>query len=107
MAINPLLVSGMIQRTDDIGVMKHHQDVKPAVEQQNAQTQVIKKTEQQSRQVITKDDTNKTDTHADAREKGKNSYFFRKKSVQNKKEESSSEDRVVKKSEGSSFDIKI
>lgn len=107
MAINPLLVSGMIQRTDDIGVMKHQQDIRPAVEQQNAMTQVVKKTEEQRRQVITKDDTNKADTHADAREKGKNSYFFRKKGVQNKKNESSSEDRVIKKSKSTSFDIKI
>ena len=107
MAINPLLVSGMIQRTDDIGVIKHQQDARPAVEQQNAMTQVVKKTEAQHRQVITKDDTSKPDTHADAREKGKNSYFFRKKGTQGKKEESSSEDRVVKKNAGTSFDIKI
>lgn len=107
MAINPLLVSGMIQRTDDIGVIKHQQDVRPAVEQQNAMTQVEKKTEAQHRQVITKDDTSKPDTHADAREKGQNSYFFRKKGMQGKKEESSSEDRVVKKNAGTSFDIKI
>ena len=66
-----------------------------------------KNREAQHRQVITKDDTSKPDTHADAREKGKNSYFFRKKGTQGKKEESSSEDRVVKKNAGTSFDIKI
>lgn len=104
---NPLLVGAVIQRTDDVGVLKHQQNVKPAVEQQNATTQVIKKTEEMSRQVITKDDTNKADTHADAREKGKNSYFFRKKNKQNKVENAQSEDRVVKKTEMSSFDIKI
>ena len=104
---NPLLVSAVIQRTDDVGVLKHQQNVKPAVEQQNATAQVTKKTEEMSRQVITKDDTNKADAHADAREKGKNSYFFRKKNKQNKVESASSEDRVVKKNEGSSFDIKI
>lgn len=107
MAINPLLVSGMIQRTDDIGVLKHQQDVKPAVEQQNAMTQVVKKTEELSHQVITKDDTNKADTHADAREKGKNSYFFHKKGAQGNKAEGSSEDRVIKKNSSVGFDIKI
>lgn len=107
MAINPLLVSGMIQRTDDIGIIKHQQDVKPAVEQQNAMTQVVKRTEEKSRQVIKKDDMNKADTHADAREKGKGTYFFRKKGVPNEKDESSSGDRVIKKNESTRFDIKI
>lgn len=107
MAINPVLVSGMIQRADDVGVLKHQQDVRPAVEQQNAMTQVVKKTEEKRRQVIQKDDTDKTDTHADAREKGKNAYFFRKKDGQKGKEESTSENRVIKKNEGGSFDIKV
>ena len=107
MAISPILTSAMIQRTDDVGVIKQHQDARPAVEQQNAMVQVAKKTEEKRRLVISKDDTNKTDTHADAREKGKNSYFFRKKGTQGKKDEGSSEDRVVKKNIGTSFDIKI
>ena len=107
MAISPILTSGMIQRTDDIGIIKQHQDAKPAVEQQNAMVQVAKKTEEKRRQVISKDDTNKTDTHADAREKGKNSYFFKKKDDSKKKTESESEGRVIKKTEGGHFDIKI
>ena len=107
MAISPILVSGMIQRTDDVGVVKQHQDAKPAIEQQNAMTQVEKKTEEKRRLVISKDDTNKTDTHADAREKGKNSYFFRKKESTKNKTEPESEGRVIKKTEGGSFDIKI
>lgn len=106
MAISPLLVSGMIQRTDDVGILKHQQDAKPAVEQQNAQVQVTKKVEEQHRQVITKDDTNKTDTHTDAREEGKNKYFSQNK--QNKKTHAdTTEDRVIKKSMGSGFDMKV
>ena len=106
MAISPLLTSGMIQRTDDVGMLKHQQDARPAVEQQNAQVQVTKKVEEQRRQVITKDDTNKTDTHADAREEGKNTYFFRKK--QNKKTQADTTvDRVIKKSMGGGFDMKV
>jgi len=106
MAISPILNSAMIQRTDDVGILKHQQDVKPVVEQQNAMVQVTKKTEEMRRQVITSEDTNKTDTHADAREKGKNSYFFRKK--QNKQKHAEvTEDRVIKKNTGGSFDIKV
>lgn len=106
MAISPILVSGMIQRTDDVGVLKHQQDAKPVVEQQNALNQVTKRTEEMSRQVINPEDANKTDTHADAREKGKNAYFFNKKDAK-KKQEEVSEDRVIKKNMGGSFDIKV
>ena len=105
MAISPVLMSGVVQRADDIGVIKNQQDHRPMVEQQNAQTQVEKKVDAQRKQVVTSEDTNKTDTHADAREKGKNSYFFRK-TIKKKKEENSPEDHVVKKSSGG-FDIKI
>ena len=105
MAISPVLMSGVVQRADDIGVINNQQDHRPTVEQQNAQTQVEKKVDAQRKQVVTSEDTNKTDTHADAREKGKNSYFFRK-TIKKKKEENSPEDYVVKKSSGG-FDIKI
>lgn len=105
MAISPILMSGVIQRTDDVGVLKNQQDSRPIVEQQNVQTQMAKKAEEQRHQVVTSEDANKTDTHADAREKGKNSYFLRKKAKGNK-QESSPEDRVLKKSVGG-FDMKV
>ena len=105
MAISPILMSGVVQRADDVSVIKNQQDNRPMVEQQNAQAQVAKKVEEQRRQVITSEDTNKTDTHADAREKGKNSYFFRKK-AKGKTQDNTPEDYVRKKSTGG-FDIKI
>lgn len=105
MAISPILNSGMIQRTDDIGAMKLQQDSRPMVEQQSAQTQMTRKADEFSHQVVTPADSNKTDTHADAREEGKNKYFFRKK-TDNKKEEKQ-EDRVIKKYSSSSFDMKV
>ena len=54
MAVSPLLAGGMIQRTDDVGIIKHQQDTRPAVEQQNAQVQVAKKVEEQRRQWLRK-----------------------------------------------------
>lgn len=105
MAISPILNSGMIQRTDDIGALKLQQDSRPMVEQQSAQTQMTRKADEFSHQVVTPADSNKTDTHADAREEGKNKYFFRKK-TDNKKEEKQ-EDRVIKKYSSSSFDMKV
>lgn len=105
MAISPILMNAVIQRTDDVGVVKNQQDSRPVVEQQNVQTQMTKKVNEQRRQVVTPEDSNKTDTHADAREKGKNAYFFRKKAKGQKQEETST-DHVVKKTTGG-FDMKV
>jgi hypothetical protein len=104
MSIRPVDISGMIQRTDDVGMLKHHQDSRPVVEQQHIQTQMVKKTDELMHQVLHPEDTGKADTHADAREKGKNEYFLRKKGDAKKKE---NQDRVVKKHANGSFDVKI
>ena len=104
MAISPILNSGMIQRTDDIGALRLQQEQRPMVEQQSAQTQMTRKADELSHQVVTPADSNKTDTHADAREEGKNKYFSRKKKD---KQETNKEDRVVKKYTSRRFDMKV
>ena len=105
MAISPILNSGMIQRTDDVGQLRLQQEQRPLVEQQSAQTQMTRKADEFSHQVVTPADSNKTDTHADAREEGKNKYFFRKKTE--KKKEEQTDGRVVKKYTSGSFDMKV
>lgn len=105
MSIRPVVISGMMQRSDDIGTIKHQQDTRPAVEQQNLQTQMVKKSEEMRHQVLNPENSEKTDTHADAREKGKNEYFYRKQSGNKKKEES--DGTVIKKNSGGGFDVKI
>ena len=75
-----------IQRTDDVGMMKHQQDAKPVVEQQNIQVE-IKKQE-----------------CFDAREEGKNKY---KQSMSKKKKDAAKDGKVVQKSAHGGFDIKI
>ena len=104
MAISPIFNNGMIQRTDDIGALKLQQEQRPVVEQQNAQVQMARRADEFSHQVVTPADSNKADTHADAREEGKNKYFFQKK---NKKKEEKQEDRVIKKYSSNSFDMKV
>ena len=104
MAISPILNSGMIQRTDDVAAMKHQQDAKPLAGQQNAQVQIARKADEYSHQVVTPSDSSKADTHADAREEGRNKYFFQGKK-ENKREHK--EDRVVKKNTSGRFDMKV
>lgn len=105
MAISPILMSGVVQRADDIGAIKNQQDSRPVVEQQNVQTQMAKKVDAKRHQVVTAEGSDKTDTHADAREKGKNAYFFRKKS-KGSEHEQTPDNHVVKKSVGG-FDMKV
>lgn len=105
MSIRPVDINGIMQRSEDIGIMKHQQDSRPAVEQQNAQSQMTKRTEELRHQVMNPENSNKPDTHADAREKGKNEYFFRKGNGNKKKEEA--EGRVVKKHSDGGFDVKV
>ena len=107
MAISPILNSGMIQRTDDVGTLKLQQDSRPMVEQQSAQTQMTKKAEEFRHQVVTPADSNKTDTHADAREEGKNKYIIKKKKVRIQQDESLPMDSVIRKRTRENFDIKI
>lgn len=106
MSVRPVDISGIMQRSDDVGMMKRQQDSRPAVEQQNLQTQMVKKAEDMRHQVVNPENSTKADTHADAREKGKNEYFFRKKSTDKKKEEQE-EVRVVKKHSSGIFDVKV
>lgn len=104
MAISPIMNNGMIQRTDDVGALKLQQDNRPMVEQQTAQTQMARKADELSHQVITAEHSNKADTHADAREEGRNKYFSHNKSKKNKEHQ---EDKVIKKYSSGSFDMKV
>ncbi len=104
MAISPILNSGMIQRTDDVGALRLQQEQRPVVEQQNAQTQMTRKADEFRHQVVTPSDSSKTDTHADAREEGKNKYYSQRKK-ENKEDQK--EDRVIKKYSSGSFDMKV
>lgn len=105
MAIRPVDI-GIIQRTDDVGLLKQQQDSKPMIQQQNVQTQMVRRDDMLSHQVMNSEESPKLDNHADAKEEGKNSYFFNRKKKKKQKDEKK-DDRVVKKGTGSSFDIKI
>lgn len=74
MAIGMIELHGTIQRTQDFSVMKHHEDMKMDVEQSHYQLQSDKKVNQKANQIQKGDDSDKSENHADAREKGKNTY---------------------------------
>ncbi len=94
----------MIQRTNDIGVLKHQEDVKPQVDQQNIQTQMVKKEDEVRHQVNESKRQEELENHADAKEEGKGSYFGQRKKKPAKKQE---EGKVIVKNQSAGFDIKI
>ena len=57
MSIRPVDMNGVIQRTQDVGTLKQHQDMKPMVDQQNIQIEVQREEYRQSEQVTRKDDS--------------------------------------------------
>ncbi len=106
MAIRPVDFGGMIQRTDDIGTMKHQQDAKPMVDQQNIQYQVNKNEAQMMHQVNHVNQNEQLNNQADARDEGKGQYFSSK--VKKKKSNQKQKDgKVVEKTVNGGFDIKI
>lgn len=104
MAIRPVDM-GIIQRTDDVGIIKHQQDSKPMIQQQNVQTQMERRDEMLTHQVTNSEQGSKLENHTDAKEEGKNAYFFHKKKKEKKNEKTG--DRVIKKDSGFGFDVKI
>ena len=106
MTIRPVDLNGMIQRTDDVGYIKHNEDLKPDVDQQNIQLQVSKKEEELTHHVTEADKGSKTTTEHDAKNEGKNTYFGDG-GIGRKKKKNESTVTVTRKNEGGSFDITI
>ena len=77
-----------IQRTDDVGMMKHQQDAKPVVEQQNIQVEIKKQEYHDASQV-------------------KHKANASKQSMSKKKKDAAKDGKVVQKSAHGGFDIKI
>ncbi len=109
MTIRPVVLNGMIQRTDDVSVIKHQEDQKPIVDQQNIQVQVRKEEQQMTQSVRDASESELMDQRYDAREEGKGKYQKRggKKNSQKSKVSTISEDKVIKKNQGGSFDMKV
>lgn len=111
MTIRPVVLNGMIQRTQDIGNMKQQEDQKPVVQQQNISIQHEKHEDQLAHQVQHTEEKENKGYRYDAKEKCNNQYEGdeRKKKKQQKEsgKEQNRDGKVILKGHGSSFDIKI
>lgn len=103
MTIRPVDLNGMIQRTDDIGYLKHNADTKPIMDQQNIQVQVDKREDELFHEVQDPNSSNQTKNNQDAKEEGNNQYFLKG----HKKKKKEKDGVVVKKSATGGFDVKV
>ena len=106
MSIRPVVLNGMIQRTDDVGQLKQNEVQKPVVDQQNIQQMVQKKEEAAAHTVLDPNKNEKLKNQADAKEGGNGFYYKRNSSK--KKKSAKEEGTVVKKNtESHGFDMKV
>ena len=103
MTIRPVVLGGMIQRTDDVGQIKHQQDAKPMMDQQNIQMQVNKREDHLAHKVQETGNKGKMNNNTDAKEESRGKYFKNN----SKKKKNVSDGKVVKKNSDGIFDIKI
>lgn len=107
MAIRPVEVQGVVQRSQDIGQMKQNQDQKPLVDQSNIQVHMHRETERNFRQVTKFENADKKENRYDAKEKGNGSYFGQKKKKNDKKESVDEDSVSVKELHHGTFDVTI
>ncbi len=105
MSIRPIDFNGMVQRTQDIGTLKQHEDNKPVFDQQALANKIQKDTKQNMHQVNHGENAENYQKKYDAREKGSNEYQRNKGSQKKKADKSGG--RVVPKSSYGGFDISI
>ena len=109
MSIRPVVLNGMIQRTQDVGNLKQQEDNRPIVEQQNIQIEQ-QKHEDQTRPIVCRI-RRKRRTMAivhDARKRASNEYEGESgRHKKRREEEPENEGKVILKGQGSHFDIKI
>ncbi|MBO5259024.1 MAG: hypothetical protein J6B26_01420 [Agathobacter sp.] len=106
MSIRPVILNGMIQRTDDVGHLKQNEAQKPVVDQQNIQQVVHKKEEAAAKTVLDPNKSEQLKNQADAKEGGKG-FYFKQNSSKKKKSAQDGGTVVKKQSENHGFDMKV
>lgn len=108
MTVHPVHLNGMIQNTQDVSTIRHQEETRPAVEQQNIQVQEEQKEQRQAQQVNTKDNASQMKNDKDAKEKGSNEYQKQEMKKKKAKPEALPDGSVkLKMTMSGGFDIKI
>ncbi|MBQ3584136.1 MAG: hypothetical protein IJA27_05440 [Lachnospiraceae bacterium] len=101
--VNPVLFSGMVQRTQDVSIMKQNEDARPQFEHAQVQARSQQEAVQRHEQVVKQDNADKQRKKFDAKEKGNGEYYESQKRKKNKEDE---DGKVINKSQ-STFDVQV
>ena len=104
MSVRPVDI-GMVQRMNDVSQIKHNENSKPAIDQNNMLNSFNKETMAKAEQVVKKDSTDNNQKKFDASEKGSNNYNGNSSKNKDKDKEEVEGKVVVKGHEG--FDVTI
>ena len=107
MSIRPVDFNGMMQNQQNVSNVKHNEDQKPLLQQQQAFATVAKQEEASARQVVNKDDLNREDYKFDARDGSKNEYQNNQKKKKVKQKEKMEDGHVRIKGMSGGFDMTI
>ena len=107
MSIRPVDLSGMIQRTQDVGNIKQTEDNKPVVQQYNIEARQLKQEERLSHKVQKSERKENEGFRYDAKEKGSNSYSREEQKKKRQAKEPENGGKVVPKGGTGGFDVKI
>lgn len=105
MTIRPVVFNGVVQRADDVGMVKHQEDAKPLIDQQNIQTQMKQNEDALLHQVTHSENADSAKNNSDAKDEGKGMYFKAEKGKKVVKKQT--DGTFVKKKEIGGFDIKV
>ena len=105
MALNPIEITGSVNRANDMYLMRNQNENKMFVDNTPMLHNVEKHVDDKSKKVVESDNADMFQEKFDAKEKGKNSYFSNRK--ENKKEDEKDKDGVVIVKNRGGFDISI
>ncbi|MBO5293316.1 MAG: hypothetical protein J6B10_09075 [Lachnospiraceae bacterium] len=105
MAIGPVTLNGAMSRAQDMTMLKHNEDMKGSIDQNNFQTQFQKEVKEHMTKVRHSDHSEMEQKKYDAREKGDNEYTGDG-GKHRRQQEEKKDGKVIVRGR-SSFDIKI
>lgn len=105
MGLGPIELPVTVTRVQDFSAIKHHEDVRPEVQQTGISQHNIKETEHKANYVQKKDEAGNEQRKQDAKEKGNNKYLGD--GGKNRPGKSSKAEGTVIKLERAGFDFRI
>ena len=107
MSIRPVDFNGMMQNQQNVSNVKHNEDQKPLLQQQQEFVTVAKQEEALARQVVNKDNLNREEYKFDARDGGQNEYQDNRKKKKEKQKEKMEDGHVRVKGMSGGFDMTV